>query len=109
MIKAVLFSLIAGIGGLWIATKFVPGVTIQGSWSTLLIPGVILGIIIAVIEPLLKLVSFIIRLLLLLLASAAVIWMLKLIFPALAFSGFMPMAITAAIVAGIAILFSILK
>lgn len=109
MVKVIIFSLIAGVGGLWIATKFVPGVTFAGSWQTLLILGVILGAVIAVMRPLLDLVSLILRIVLLGISSVAILWILKLIFPALVIAGFVPLLIAAGVIAGITIILSIFK
>ena len=108
MVKAVIFSLVAGIGGLFIATKFVPGVTFQGPWTTLLIVGCILGIVIAATRPLLNLISSILRILVLGISSVAILWILKLIFPALVITGFVPLVTAAAIVAFLAIILSVI-
>lgn len=107
MIKAAVFSLIAGIGGLWIATTFIPGVTFTGSWQTLLILGVILGIIILIVKPLLNFISFLLRILILGGVIFAIIWVLGLVFPQFVISGILPMVYTAIAVAGLTIIFSI--
>lgn len=109
MIKAIILSIVAGIGGLWVATKFIPGVTITGSFETLLIAGTVLGIIIAVIHPLLSLASFLFRILLLGALTLGILWILKSVFPELVISGFLPLVFTAAAVAGISIILSIFK
>ncbi len=107
MFKAVIFSLIAGIGGLWIATQLVPGVTFTGSLPSLLIAGLILGIIIAIVRPLLGFISFLLRILIMGILTFGAIWILRSIFPAFIIPGILPMVYSAAVVAAIAVILSL--
>jgi len=53
-----IFQIIAGISGFWLAVKFVPGVELSGDFKTLVLAGVILGLINFFIKPILKIVTF---------------------------------------------------
>ena len=52
-----IFQIIAGILGFWLAVKFVPGVELTGSLKTLVLVGTILGLINFFIKPILKLIT----------------------------------------------------
>lgn len=109
MIQTLFVSLAAGFGGLWLAAKFVPGVSFGGSWANFLIPGLILAIIIAILKPLLSLVSLIIKIIILGAVILGALWILHMLFPAITISGIVPLAWTAGIVAGLVIILSIIK
>lgn len=102
MIQRLLLHILAGIAGLWIATRFVPGVEFAGSPQLLLIAGLILGILNATIKPLLNLVTLPIRILTLGLSSLVInlllVWTLDLFFPELEFIGILPLIWTTLIV-----------
>ena len=102
MIQRLLLHILAGIAGLWIALRFVPGAEFTGSNLLLLIAGLVLGILNATIKPILNLVTFPIRILTLGLSSLVInlllVWMLDLLFPELEFIGFLPLVWTTFIV-----------
>lgn len=52
-----IFRLLIAAFGLWLATQIVPGVAADG-WKTLLIAGLLLGIVNAVVRPIVTLLTF---------------------------------------------------
>lgn len=108
MIQTVFISFIAGIGGLWLADKFVPGIAVGDSLQDFLIPGILLGIIIAVIKPLISIVSLMLRIIVLGAIILGSLWILSMLFPAIMISGFTALIFAAALIAGIAIIASLL-
>lgn len=109
MIQGLIFSVGAGILGLYIATKFVPGIQFQGEWTDLLIPGLILGILISAIKPVLGIASFLLRMIAIGAVSLGALWILNILFPSLMITGFVPLIITAGIITAIAIILSLIK
>jgi len=62
-IGKLLFHIVSGILGLFLAAKFIPGVEFMGSYKMLIIIGGVLGIINFFIKPILKAISLPIRIL----------------------------------------------
>ena len=95
MIQRFLLHILAGIAGLWLALRFVPGTEFTGANQLLLIAGLGLGILNAIIKPLLNLLTLPIRILTLGLSSLVIslllVWMLDLLFPELEFIGRLPL------------------
>jgi len=81
MLQTIVLSLLAGLAGLWIATEFIPGVDFAGDLKSFLITALALGIIIALVRPLLNLFSFLIKIVLLLALLIAIVWLLDIFFP----------------------------
>ena len=52
-----IFRLLIGAFGLWLATEIVPGVAADG-WKTLLIAALLLGIVNAVVRPIVTVLTF---------------------------------------------------
>lgn len=50
MLRLIIRALI-GAAGLWLATQIVPGIEAPGGWTTLLIAAVLLGIVNALVRP----------------------------------------------------------
>jgi putative membrane protein len=102
MIQSLLLHILAGIAGLWLALQFISGVEFTGSNQLLLIVGLVLGILNAILKPLLNLITFPIRILTLGLSSLVInlllVWVLQLIFPELKFASFLPLVWTTLIV-----------
>ncbi|HCM36354.1 MAG: hypothetical protein A3J30_00930 [Candidatus Wildermuthbacteria bacterium RIFCSPLOWO2_02_FULL_47_9c] len=92
MIQTLLLHILAGIAGLWISVRFVEGVEFSGSPALLLLSGLILGILNAIVKPLLNLITSPIRILTLGLSGFIInlllVWALDLLFPELQFAGF---------------------
>lgn len=63
MIGKLLFHIISGILGLFLASRFVPGVEFTGQIKTLLIAGAILGLVNFFIKPILKTITLPLRIL----------------------------------------------
>jgi len=90
MIKLI-FQVIASIASLWLADKFVPGVEIAGGMNSLLLVGTILGLINFFIKPILRMLTFPLRILTLgligIVINMAIIWLADIIFVELIITG----------------------
>jgi len=60
MVK-LLFHVVSGILGLFLATRFVPGVVFTGTTKSLIIAGTVLGLVNLIIKPPLKIISLPLR------------------------------------------------
>jgi len=89
------FQLIAGVASLWLADKFVPGVEITGGLQSLLLVGAVLGLLNFFIQPLLKTITFPLRILTLglfsIIINMAIVWAADIIFPELIITGLVPL------------------
>jgi putative membrane protein len=63
MAGRLLFHIVSGILGLYLAQRFVPGVDFHGSIKTLFIIGVVLGLVNFLIKPVLNAIAFPLRIL----------------------------------------------
>ena len=108
MVQTVILSLIAGIGGLWVATKFIPGVSFEGSWQTFFMVAGALGLILIIVKPVLGFVSFILRVIILGVILFGVVWGLDIAFPELHIIGLIPLAWTVLAIGGASIILSLL-
>ena len=108
MIKTIILSLIAGIGGLWIATRYIPGVSFNGSWQTFLMVAGILGVILFIIRPILAILSFLFKMIVLGGILFGVLWGLDIAFPELHILGIIPLAWTVLAIGGAIIILSLL-
>lgn len=102
-IGKLLFHIISGILGLFLAAKFIPGVEFYGTFLMLVIIGIVIGLINFYIKPFLKIISFPIRILTLgifsLVINMAIIWFVEIIFPReLEITGLMPLFYTTLII-----------
>jgi len=113
MIQALLLHILAGIAGLWVALRFVSGIEFTGSNQQLLLAGLILGILNAILKPLLDLVTLPIRILTLGLSSLVInfvmVWALELFFSELNFMGLLPILWTTLIIWAVTIPLSLLS
>tara|TARA_Y100000310_G_C20571070_1_gene758065 strand:- start:234 stop:575 length:342 start_codon:yes stop_codon:yes gene_type:complete len=107
MLQTIILSLLAGLAGLWIATEFIPGVDFTGDLKNFFIAGIALGIILAVIRPLLNLFSLIVKLVVLLALILLVVWVLDIFFPELNITGTMALVWTGLVVAAATIILSL--
>lgn len=55
MVRTLITGIIAGIAGLWLTTKFIPGTRLE-DLKTLLVAGTVLGIVITIVKPFASLV-----------------------------------------------------
>ena len=97
-----IFQVIGGILSFWLAVKFVPGVEFVGEIKYLIMAGAFLGLINFFIKPIIKAITFPLRILTLGLFSfiinMAIIWFVDIIFPELIIRGLVPLFWTALIV-----------
>lgn len=95
MITRLVFQIIAGVASFWLADKYVPGVELTGGLKVLLMVGGILGLINYFVKPLLRVITFPIRILTLGIFSwiinMAIIWVVDVLFPELVISGLIPL------------------
>jgi len=77
------FQIIAGVASFWLADKYIPGVEIAGGLKYLFIAGGILGLINYFVKPLLRIITFPLRIITLGLFSwiinMAIIWVVDII------------------------------
>ena len=113
MIQALLLHILAAIAGLWLAIQLVPGIEFTGSSPTLLLIGTVLGILNAVVKPVLNFITFPIRILTLGLSSLAInlalVWLLQIAFEELSIEGILPLFWTTLIIWGATIPLSLLS
>lgn len=87
MLSSLALHILAGIAGLWFATFIIPHVTFLGSFYLLLTAGAILGIVNAVVRPILHILTFPLRLitfgLFSFIVNMATVWGVSVIFPEL--------------------------
>ena len=102
MIRFVLRVLIAA-AGLWLAARIIPGVTADG-WKTLIIAGFLLGVVNAVVRPVVTVLTFPLTILtlglFLLVVNAAMIGLVAWLLDGLAVNGLWA-GVQAAVVTGI--------
>lgn len=123
--KKLLSQVIVGIAGLWLATRFVPGVNIEllsGSnffgiplnhqWQIILILGVVLGLLNFFLRPILKILALPIAILTLGLFSFVInvmmIWIVDVLFVEFSAPFFAPLLWTTIIVWGLGFILNIL-
>lgn len=111
MIKRLVFHVVAGIGALWIATHFIPNVELKGSLQLLLIIGAVLGIMNAILKPVLNLLTLPLRILSLGLSSfilnMLIVWLIDIYFAELIIEGFKALFLTTIAVWGLTIILAI--
>ena len=119
MLWSIFLRIAAGILGLFLAVKFVPGVTFKGElfliprneeeihafFGTLVFIGAFLGILNAIVKPILNKITLPLRIITLnlfsLVIAMAMIWITKIIFPELVIKGLVPLFWTTIIVWGL--------
>ncbi len=119
MLWSLFLQIVAGIAGLFLADKFVNGVDFLGKlyilpkseaeihafFDTLVFVGAFLGILNAVVKPVLNKIAFPLRIITLnlfsLVIAMAMIWITKIIFPVLEIDGIIPLFWTTIMVWGL--------
>jgi putative membrane protein len=84
--NSLIAKLLSGIIGIGIAAYFLPGVTYDGSFTTILLVGLVTGLLIFFIRPILSLVTLPLRVITLNLFSIVImmflVWLVDCLFPA---------------------------
>ena len=113
MLQRAALQIVGAFAGLWIAQRFLDGVSFTGSLTILFEAALVLGLINAFIKPLLNLLTLPIRILTLglssLLLNVLFVWLITVIFPELSIQGILPLLETTLIVWIISILLSVTK
>jgi len=113
MISKLFFQIIAAILGIFLATKFIPGVEFSGSVEILLLAGGILGLVNFFIKPILKAISLPLRILTFglfsLIINMVLVWIVvDILFPeALEIRGLTPLFWTTVIVWALNLIFEV--
>lgn len=111
--KKLIFQIIAAILGLFLASRFVPGVEFLGPGQTLILAGVILGLINFFIKPILKFLTLPLRILTLglftLILNMILVWIVDILFPQLIILGIIPLFWTTLIIIGLNLIFGLYK
>lgn len=93
MIGFLLRVVFAGVG-LWVAARFVPGISYTGGWETLAVAALLLGIVNAIVRPVIFFLTLPITLLtlglFLLVINAAMLGLVALFLKNLTVAGFVP-------------------
>lgn len=111
--KRLIFQIIAGILGLFLASRFVPGVKFIDGWQSLILAGVILGLINFFVKPILKFLTLPLRILTFglftLILNMIFVWVIDILFPQLIILGILPLFWTTLIVIGLNLIFGLYK
>jgi len=98
-------QIVAGILGIWLAQKYVPGVEFTGNWQVLVLAGAILGLINFFIKPILKVITLPLRIitfgLFSLVINMLMVWIVDIVSPELIIPGLIPLFWVSLIVWGI--------
>ena len=102
MFKGLVLNIIAGILGLWLAVKFITEVDFIGEIQILILAGKILGLANLFLKPILKLITWPLRMITLglftIIINLALVWGVDILFPELIIKGIVPLLYTTAIV-----------
>jgi len=97
-----IFQIIAGILGIWLAQRYVPGVEFTGEIQYLLLAGAVLGLINFFLKPILKIITLPLRILTFglftLIINMAMVWVVDILFPELIIQGIIPLFWTTLII-----------
>ncbi len=122
-----ILQIIAGVSGFFLATRFVPGVSLEvipgqsslfgidftATWQILLLIGTALGLINFFIKPILKIITLPLRILTLglfgLVLNMIIVWAVDIFFPELIIEGIIPLFLTTAIIWGISFFLGLYK
>lgn len=98
-----IFRILVAAAGLWLSDRLIPGVVARG-WTTLLIAGLLLGIVNAIVRPVVTVLTFPLTLLtlglFLLVVNAAMIGLVSMVVPGMEVHGLWA-GVQAAVVTGI--------
>lgn len=95
-------EIVAGILSIFLAQRYLSGVEFTGNWQTLVLAGAILGLLNFFLKPILKLITWPLKILTFGFFSLAInilmVWIVDIIFPELVISGLIPLFWTSLIV-----------
>lgn len=99
---SLLLQIVAGILGIFLAQRYIPGVKFEGEWQTLILAGAILGLLNFFLKPILNLITLPLRILTFglfgVVINILIVWLVDFIFPELIIQGFVPLFLTSLIV-----------
>ena len=116
------WQIVAGVLGIFLATKFVPGVSLEiipsqsqffgieftAPWQILVLVGGVLGLVNFFIKPILKIITLPLRILTFglfsLVMNMLMVWLVDILFPELTILGLIPLFWTTLVVWGISLL-----
>lgn len=108
MFQTLFLQILAGILGFWLAAKFVSGVEFIGPIQSLLLAGLILGLVNFFIKPIVKLITWPLKILTFGLFSIVInmtmVWIVDILFPELIIAGIIPLFWTTVIVWGLSLI-----
>jgi len=126
-VSSLILQIIAGILGLFLASKFVPGVSLEvipgqsslfgiefsATWQVLILIGSVLGLVNFFIKPILKFITLPLRVLTFglftLVINIAIVWMVDILFPELVIKGIVPLFLTTIIIWILSLLLGVYK
>jgi len=127
VLNRLILQIIAGILGLWLATQFIPGVTLEvfpgqsaflgiefaEKWQVFLLVGSTLGLVNFFIKPVLKVITLPLRILTFgifgLVINMMVVWIVDVVFPELTILGLLSLFLTTIIIWGISFILGVYK
>jgi len=102
VVQSLFLQILAGILGLYLATKFVSGVEFIGPIQSLLLAGLILGLVNFLVKPIVKFITWPLRVLTFglftIIINMGMIWIVDILFPELIIPGIIPLFWTTVIV-----------
>ena len=102
VLKKLISQILVAITSLWLANRFLTGVTFQGSIEMLLVCGLVLGSANAIVKPILKKITFILRILTLglfnFVINMAILWFVDTQFSELEILGILSLFLTTCII-----------
>lgn len=108
-----IWNLIGGVLSIYLAVKFIPGVSFNGEMKYLVLAGVFLGLINFFIKPILKIITLPLRILTFgligLVINMLIIWAVDIFFPELDIKGLIPLFWTSVLVWGMGFLLGLSK
>lgn len=109
IVRRLILQILAGILGFYLAIKFIPGVEFFGDLKILILAGVVFGLINFFLKPILKIITFPLRILTFglfsIVINMTIVWIFTLIFPKMKIAGILPLFLTTLIILGLNLIF----
>ena len=113
MLQRAVLQIVGAFAGLWLAARFLEGVSFTGSLLILGEAALVLGVANAFLKPILNLLTLPVRILTLglssLLINVAFVWLLDIIFPELVITGLIALLETTVIIWALSTILSVTK